>query len=133
ADGTIAWASLLSATKATKISIVLENKLGRSDEFRFVAWLDAIVPSVAWLQPASKTVRRGQPFELSGTWQDGGGLKRDGSKLGEFTVRLSPRGVAKSGTWLVKHPGLQASTTLYLDVADRAGNETRLPLEITVN
>lgn len=133
ADGTIALASLLSATKATKISIVLENKLGRSDEFRFVAWLDAIVPSVAWLQPASKTVSRGQPFELSGTWQDGGGLKRDGSKLGEFKVRLSPRGVAKSGTWSVKHPGLQASTTLYLDVTDRAGNQTRLPLEITVN
>ncbi|MGK0153457.1 MAG: hypothetical protein ACI9SE_000401 [Neolewinella sp.] len=41
--------------------------------------------------------------------------------------------VGQSGTWLVKHPGLQASTTLYLDVADRAGNETRLPLEITVN
>lgn len=133
ADGTIALAPLLSATKATKISIVLENGLGRSGEFRFVAWLDEIVPSVQWLQPTSKTVSRGQPFELSGTWQDGGCLKRDGSKLGELKVRLSPRGVAKKGTWLVKHPGLQASTTLYLDVTDRAGNQTRLPLEITVN
>ncbi|MGK0302952.1 MAG: serine/threonine protein kinase [Planctomycetota bacterium] len=133
ADGTFALAGLLSETKATKVSVMLESGFGRSDEFWFVAWLDAEQPSVQWLQPAAKTVARGQPFELGGTWQDRGGLKRGGSKLGELNVRLSPRGVAKSGKWSVKHAGLQVSTTLYLDVVDRAGNKTRLPLEITVN
>ncbi len=132
ADGTISLAGCLTKEKASKISIVLENGMGRSEEFRFIAWLDEDKPSVQWLQPASKTVARGQPFALSGVWEDQGGLKRNGSKVGELKVRLSPRGVDKNGTWSVKHPGLQASTTLYLDVVDRAGNRSRLPLEITV-
>ena len=69
---------------------------------------------------------------MSGTWADAGGLERDASKLGDLEVRLSPRGVAKKGTWSVQHPGLTETTTLYVDVIDRAGNTTRLPLKVTV-
>ena len=75
---------------------------------------------------------RGTAFELSGTWRDDGGLDRNACKLGGLKVKLSPRGVAKRGTWKVEHPGLSETTTLQVLFADRAGNTFKLPVRITV-
>lgn len=132
ADGTVPLRGLLNDTKATKLEVVLENGLGRSEVFRFFAWLDRIQPAAQCLEPKSLAVGRGKPFELSGTWIDNGGLDRNGCNLGEWKVKLSPRGVAKRGTWKVTHPGLTETTTLEVVFRDRAGNSTTLPVKITV-
>jgi len=132
ADGTVPLRGLLNDTKATKIELVLENGLGRSEVFLFFAWLDRTLPAAQCLEPKSLAVARGKPFELSGTWMDNGGLDRNACSLGELKVRLSPRGVAKRGTWKVAHPGLTETTTLEVVFSDRAGNSTTLPVKITV-
>jgi hypothetical protein len=122
----------LSDAKVTPLRIALENDQGRSPEFRILVWLDSTKPTATWLQPQSKILPRGKPFELRGEWADNIGLKDGDSKLDELDVRISPRGPAKKGRWLVKHPGLNESTTLFLDVVDLTGNTQRLALNITV-
>ena len=131
-DGTVPLTGLLQESKATRIELVLENGLGRSDVFSFFAWVDSTLPAAQVTEPSSLAVARGKAFVLSGKWQDGGGLVEKECKLGDLRVRLSPRGVTKQGTWTIEHPGLAKTTTLNVEFVDRAGNRTTLPVKITV-
>lgn len=90
------------------------------------------MPAAQVIEPSSLAVARGKPFDLIGKWQDSVGLDEKACKLGELRVKLSPRGVTKQGTCKVQHPGLAETTTLNVELVDRAGNRTTLPVKITV-
>ncbi|MEZ6037698.1 MAG: serine/threonine-protein kinase [Planctomycetota bacterium] len=131
ADGSLPLQQWLTESKAAVIEIVLDNAVGRSDVFKFFAWLDSTLPTAECETPAP-TVARGKPFTLRGRWADDGGLDRDRCKLGELAIELSPRGVAKQGTWTVTHPGLDTTTEVQVVLRDRAGNKLTMPVLVTV-
>jgi len=131
ADGAIDLSTRLVDEAFTALKVQLQNDAGKSPTRTFFAMRDA-TPPVAEVTSPTGAVAKDRPFELSGTWADGGGLQQGACVIGELELLLSQRGINKQGTWKVTHPGLSATTELEVVVVDRAGNRATVPVRVEV-
>ena len=131
-DGSVSMAEVLTEPcKPMRVSLLVANDAGESEEFPFIGWLDVTPPTLQ--TSGAVSAPRGQPFWIEGTWVDEGGLQRNGTTIDKRAARLAPGGgIAKKGTWRIEHPGLDGNTTLKVVMLDRAGNRAELQVPVTV-